>query len=70
MAVEKAQFNKWLNKTHPGVRLTHMQRNWIDAKLRGEDPVMSDWPRASGKTFILELWNEYVEEVLMQGDQE
>lgn len=53
-------FNQWLRKTHPEVRLTPMQQNWVN---RQEGGGSSHWigGKQSGKTFIFNLYKEYKE---------
>lgn len=53
-------FNEWLNKNHPGILLTPMQQQWIDAKERGIRNPPWGGGRQSGASFTKTLWREYL----------
>lgn len=59
MRAANTAFDRWLEDAHPDVLLTPAQHAWVDALEQGHVVVWGGG-RASGRTFVSELYDEYL----------
>ena len=59
--MKREEFLKWLYTKYPNFHLTGVQYRYVEAYLDRDNKAKFQWPRASGKTTIVRLLEEYEE---------
>lgn len=55
------KFREWLAWAHPDVTLNAWQDGMVTFLEGGDDTMFAVAPRRAGKTFLFNLWVEYLE---------